>query len=99
MRRAIIVLALACSGWAGQAAAVERPLEELPHDAWDAATGWAQPIKSSARRVDPISRLWLGMLEGSVRSVERTAGLLMYRNEPDAGQKEGEDSALLKYSF
>jgi len=99
MRRALAVLAVAVCGWAGNAAAVERSMEELPGDAWDAATGWAQPIKSSSRKFDPISGLWFGMLEGSVRSVERAAGLLMYRNEPDPGKKEGEDSALLKYSF
>lgn len=99
MRRALVVLAVIVCGWAGQAAAAERPIEELPGDAWDAATGWAQPIKSRSRRFDPVSGLWFGMLEGSVRSIERTAGILMYRNEPDPGTREGEDNALLKYGF
>jgi hypothetical protein len=70
----------------GLVAADERTLGDLPKDAWDVASVVTEPVKGmarGARRLDPISGLWRGLLEGSARSVERTADLLLNALQAD----------------
>ena len=107
MRHAAISLILAlliqAAGLALRAEARDRPLEELPRDVWELAFVWTEPIKSVAkemRRFDPLSGLWFGLLEGSVKSVERTAEFFIPRNaqEPPTSPDEA-DNPLLRYSF
>lgn len=76
-----------------------RPLEELPKDIWNLASVWTEPIKYVAketRRFDPISGLWFGLLEGSAKSLERTADVL-FPSEHEPEVKSGK--AILRYSF
>ena len=80
------------------AAAVEKPVQELPLDVQNAATIWTEPIKSVAeysRRFDPISGLWLGLLDGTRKSVERTVRIIM----PEEGGEAPEASKQFKYNF
>jgi len=99
----ILALLIQAAGWAGRAEARDRPLEELPRDVWELAFVWTEPIKSMAkevRRFDPVSGLWFGLLEGSVKSVERTAEFFIPRHaqEPPTSPDET-DNPLLRYSF
>ena len=81
----------------------ERPLNELPKDAWDLAFVWTEPVKQAvkeSRRFDPISGLWFGLLEGSIKSVERTAEFFFPpETPPPAGQPESPNKPLLRYNF
>jgi hypothetical protein len=82
--------------------AKERPIEELPRDVWDVATAWTEPIKSVAkqsRRFDPVSGLWFGMLEGSIKSVERTTALFLQEERTPRGSAEPTEQPLLRYNF
>ena len=99
----ILALLIQAAGLAGRAEARDRPLEELPRDVWELAFVWTEPIKSVAkemRRFDPLSGLWFGLLEGSVKSVERTAEFFMPRNtqQPPTSPDQS-DNPLLRYSF
>jgi hypothetical protein len=99
MSRAIgWVLSIVLIGGAGAVEARERNLEELPGDVLSLATVWTEPLKSVARETrhfDPVSGLWFGLVEGSVKSLERTANFFLPRNdEPPA-----EPGKLLRYSF
>ena len=91
------------AGWAGKADARDTSIENFPRDVWDLAFVWMEPIKQVARetrRFDPVSGLWFGLLEGSVKSVERTASLLLSDTNgesPGKGAKPGQP--LLRYSF
>ena len=101
--RLILILLLQAAGLAGRAEARDRPLEELPRDVWDLAFVWTEPIKSVAkevRRFDPVSGLWFGLLEGSVKSVERTAEWFLPekpRHPPTL--PDSTDTPLLRYTF
>lgn len=103
MRPHAAIAALLVLGWSGPAAAGDRPLEELPRDAVRLAFVWTEPLKSAAneiRRFDPVSGLWFGLLEGSVKSVERTANYFLPSEQDESGGatfKPGK--ALLRYSF
>ena len=80
----------------------ERPIEELPKDMWDMATVWTEPIKSAAeqsRRFDPVSGLWFGLLEGSVKSVERTTKFLIQDEATPGGAPVPAEQPLLRYNF
>ncbi len=96
----IVGLLLGASG----AQAKDRAIEELPRDLWNLAFAWTEPIKSVAkqtRQFDPVSGLWFGMVDGSVKSVERTAEFFLGKHgDTDA---EGPDikgsKALLRYTF
>ena len=82
-------------------ASINKPLKDLPKDAWTIATFWTEPIRqvaAQARRFDPLSGLWFGLLEGSVKSVERTAGLF-WSQDDDSSQGSSSRKALLRYSF
>ena len=85
---------------AGRVDARERPIEQLPKDLIDLAFVWTEPIKQVAqhsRRFDPISGLWFGLVDGSVKSVERTAKFFFY---PEGAQsKPTEPGKLFHYSF
>ncbi len=99
MMRAMAVLSavFACAACAW--AADERPLETLPHDVADAATVWTEPVKAvqeQTRRFDPVSGLALGLIEGSVASVERAANLLRGRESSEPARDAGK---LFRYSF
>ena len=98
IRWGMVVAVMCCSTTAF--AAIDKPLEELPKDAWDIATLWTEPIKHAARgarQIDPISGLWFGLLEGSVKSVERTVALVWSQdNDSKAHPSRGD---LLRYSF
>ena len=80
------------------AEANERSLKQLPGDVWSLAT---EPIKSVARetrRVDPITGLWYGLMEGSMKSIQRTANLFLHN---DAAVSSPHDPARpqARYSF
>ncbi len=94
----VVVVVVSCSTTAF--AAIDKPLEELPKDAWDIATIWTEPIKhavTGARQVDPISGVWFGLLEGSAKSVERTVALLWSKDHDSKAHPSRGD--LLRYSF
>ncbi|MBI4343713.1 MAG: hypothetical protein HY601_02740 [Candidatus Omnitrophica bacterium] len=101
MRRSGIVAGVLLAALAASTAeARERPIEELPKDLLDIAFVWTEPIKQVAeqsRRFDPVSGLWFGLVDGSVKSVERTAKFFLY---PDGGSAETpEASKQFQYSF
>jgi len=96
----IWVIALMSAVGPRAAFAVEKSIQELPRDVVDAATVWTEPIKSVAeetRRFDPISGLWFGLLKGTVKSFERTAGLLFKgRESSDPNRDAGK---TFRYQF
>jgi hypothetical protein len=100
MKRIAGVLAAALiAGWAGGAAAEDPSIEQLPRDVGNAATIWTEPLKSVAeqsRRRDPVSGLWFGLLEGSVRSVERTVNLIRDRESAHPQRDAGK---IFRYQF
>lgn len=100
--RSLIMAAMLVLGVCGGVAARERSLKDLPKDAWDLAFVWTEPVKQAAkdtRRFDPISGLWFGLLEGSVKSVERTAEFLFPTESAPTRQPENPNQPLLRYSF
>ena len=103
MGRMLVTVMLLVGGPMAAEAARERPLEELPKDAWDLAFVWTEPVKQAARetqRFDPISGLWFGLVEGSIKSIERTADFF-FPQEPaaPAGQPDRPQKPLLRYTF
>ncbi len=84
----------------------EKSIAELPGDLWNVAFVWTEPLKHVAketRHFDPISGAWFGLLEGSMKSVERTAGFFLpagkdkEKDGPSPSYKSGD--MLYKYSF
>ncbi len=92
-----------CSGVGGTTSqAKTHAIDELPHDLWNLATLWTEPIKGVARntrRFDPVSGLWFGLLEGSEKSVERTGQFLFPPTEDTPRPTIKSGKALLHYSF
>ena len=89
-----VVAGLLVVAGAGVAQARERTLAELPGDVWNLATVWTEPIKQAAKysqQIDPVSGVWFGLLDGSMKSVERATQIL----HPET--KNGK--SLLRYSF
>lgn len=84
---AVGMLVLGVIAWAGVGeAAKEQPIEELPRDVWSLAWVWTEPLKQAARdtrKFDPVSGFWFGLLEGSVKSMQRTADLLLPDQKTD----------------
>ena len=81
---------------------VEKPLKDLPKDVTDVALLWTQPIKSVAeqsRRFDPVSGLWFGLLDGTVKSVERAVRIFVPREEPAPARPGSKPDKLLEYTF
>lgn len=104
MRHLVVIIGFVLViGRAGRLEARERPIEELPQDIWELATVWTEPVKHVAkesRRFDPISGVWFGLLEGSVKSVERTAAFFLSPRESGPERSpDRPDGALLRYSF
>lgn len=101
----VVAVILGLVGVAVSLEAREKPIEELPRDAWNLAFVWTEPIKHAAqqgRQFDPVSGVWFGLLEGSVKAVERTAGLVLPSEEESAmaaKHPSRTDNALLRYSF
>lgn len=93
--------------WQTPLDARDKPIEELPKDVWDLAFVWTEPLKqvaTHAKRFDPVSSLWIGLLDGSVKSVERTAGFLLsgFEQPKSSGSSrpsDGRPGALFRYSF
>lgn len=95
------IAALVCIA-AGRADAKQKELKDLPKDALNLAFVWTEPLKQIAeqsKRFDPVSGLWFGLLRGSVKSVERTAAVLIPQDEDEAGAEFEGSKALLKYHF
>lgn len=94
---------LICSGLGGATSyAKTHAIDELPHDLWNLATLWIEPIKGVARntrRFDPVSGLWFGLLEGTEKSVERTEKFLLPPTEETSRPTIKSGKALLRYSF
>ena len=101
----VVAVVVALGGWVGSLEAREKPIRELPKDVWDLAFVWTEPIKQAAqgsRQFDPMSGVWFGLLEGSVKAVERTAGLVLSEDSHDetiAHTSSKTGNALLRYSF
>ena len=99
---AVMVIGIVCA--AAAAEAKDRPIEKLPGDMWSLATIWTHPIAEVAkqtRQFDPISGLWFGLVDGSVKSVERTAQFILPSDRDDNALHptyKGE-KAILRYSF
>ena len=106
MRLAVVVIAW-MAVTAAPAGAAEKSLEQLPKDVWELAFVWTEPIKAVARetrRFDPVSGLWFGLVEGTVKSFERaTAFFLVPLEEPNDSSAQSRPSergkALFRYSF
>lgn len=95
--RVIAALVLCCACAAPVRAADERPIETLPGDVVNAATVWTEPIKAiHARGFDPISGLWVGLIEGTVASAQRALGLIQGRASSNPARDGGK---LFRYSF
>ena len=94
-------------GWlivagAGTAQARERTLTELPGDVWSLAFAWTEPIKQAvkySRDFDPVSGAWFGLLDGSVKSVERATQFIRPEDKERAGPEMKSGNALLRYTF
>ena len=106
MRRALVIITIGLlAGAGGVVEAKERPLTELPRDVWDLALAWTEPAKQVARetrRFDPVSGLWFGLLEGSVRSLELTADFLLpgdSKTSQGPSPSINSGKALWRYSF
>lgn len=105
MRRvAALVVVGTMVTWAGISEAREQPLQKLPADVWDLATVWTEPIKEVAKQTrafDPISGLWFGILNGSVKSLERVTRLLLARRHerPNTHTPPASGKALFRYTF
>ena len=98
---ALIALVL-LTAVAGAADAKDRPLKQLPKDVWDLAFAWTEPIKAVARETrefDPISGVWIGLVDGSVKSFERTAEFFLPADKELHGPHFKDGKALLRYTF
>jgi len=81
--------------------AVERRLEQLPGDVFDILFLWTEPLKEVAkqsRRFDPVSGLWLGLVEGTRKSLERSARFFLFQDRGTAPSPR-EPGEILRYSF
>ncbi len=99
MRRAMAIVIVLALGWGtARAEAREKSIRELPKDLWDIAFVWTEPIKQvvkHSRHSDPISGLGFGLLDGSMKSVERTTRFFLFQESeptPESGKQ-------LRYSF
>lgn len=103
MGRFLIILTVSClfitqTDFVG---ADEKTIDQLPGDVADIATVWTEPIKQVHKRskqFDPISSLWLGLIEGSVKSIERVISMVLsQKDQPHAPpRKPGE---TFRYTF
>ena len=86
---------------AGAAAAETRKksIDDLPQDVWNIVGAPVASIARETRRFDPISGAWFGLVEGSVKSLERTAGLLLQHEAPPSDHPTPSEQPLVRYSF
>ena len=94
-----VLMIILMGGWPGVSAASEKGIEELPKDVWDIAAEPARAVTRQVRRFDPISGLWFGLLEGSIKSVERTVDLVVEPEENTSGSSRQSGKPILRYSF
>ena len=89
MRHVAVMLAgfLLGAGVAGIASAREWGIEELPADILGVATEPIRSVAKQTRQFDPISGLWFGLLEGSLKSLERATGLVVAQPEEGGSQQ------------
>jgi len=81
--------------------AIERRLEQLPGDVFDILFLWTEPLKQVAeqsRRFDPVSGLWLGLVEGTRKSLERSVQFFLFQDR-SAAPSPREPGEILRYSF
>lgn len=101
-RMAWVVIGVLVAGWMIRAEAREKPIEELPKDVWNLAFVWTEPFKQVAResrRFDPVSSVWFGLLEGSIKSVQRATDLLVPERDPSSTRKSDPTNPQFRYSF
>lgn len=103
MRKRFIVSLIACLflipvGFAG---AEEKTINQLPDDIVDVATVWTEPIKQVHKRsaqFDPIIGLWVGIIEGSVKSVKRVVSMVFSPDdEPHVPPRKSNET--FRYTF
>ena len=99
MKRVTAMALIALVSWVASVEASERSMEKLPQDVWGVATAPITSIAKETRRFDPVSGLWFGLVEGSIKSFERTAGLLLQNNQEPSGHPAPSEKPLLRYSF
>jgi len=103
--RIVIVISMVVQSglaWAAADSTQEKSIEQLPRDVWDLAFIWTEPIKQAVERsrtIDPVSGLWFGLLDGSVKSVERVAGMLLEQETEQPASRKSQGSPFLRYSF
>lgn len=101
-RMAWMVIGVLVAGWMVRAEARERPIEDLPKDVWNLAFVWTEPLKQAAResrRFDPVSGVWFGLLEGSIKSVQRATDLLVPERDPASTRESDPTNPQFRYSF
>ena len=79
-----------------------RPLKQLPSDVMNLVLAWTEPIKAvvkDTRQFDPVGGLWFGLVDGSIKSVERTAAVFFPEGNDAAAPTLKGGKALLRYSF
>ncbi len=100
----IVAMSIGLIGWTGTVDAEEKTIKDIPKDAWEIGTVWTEPIKGvikETHRVNPVSGLWHGLWQGSVKSVQRTAEFLIQEKEEAQPNQpvQPEETPLLRYSF
>lgn len=101
MKRVPVMFVIVLLGAASLVAAEERAIKDLPKDVAKLALVWTEPIKQvarNARRFDPVSGFWLGLVEGSAKSVERTADVLL-PDDKEQSPKVKSGKLLYRYTF
>lgn len=98
----VVIVGIVICG-AGAARAQEsgggESIEHLPKDVWNLAFVWTEPFKQVAeqtRQHDPVNGLWLGLLGGSIKSVERAANVFLKR---DSASPTPEPGKQFHYTF
>ena len=101
-RMAWVVIGVIIAGWMIRADARDKPIEELPRDVWNLAFVWTEPLKQAAResrRFDPMSGVWFGLIEGSIKSVQRAADFLILEHDPSPTRPSEPANPQFRYSF
>ncbi len=79
-----------------------RPLKQLPSDVMNLVLAWTEPMKAvvkDTRQFDPVGGLWFGLVDGSVKSVERTVEIFLPPGHEEQAPMFKGGKALLRYSF
>lgn len=103
MGKSLIILLGACLFIAQTdfVCAEEKTIDQLPDDIVDIATVWIEPIKQVHKRskqLDPISSLWFGLIEGSIKSVERVVSMV-FSQEDQPHTPPRKPSETFRYTF